>query len=294
MDAFMNNEFSEKYYNGYTHLPNQIHKLLADRKINSSEYILLIHILSFKNFKTHDTSINQISQMTSLSRNTISSTLKKLEKKNFIRIKTTADPRYIVIEFLLEVVTTIKNVDEPEFEINVDTVKHAQNVSSNMLKTEQVTCSKLSTLELNKELNKEINKETCIQVDSKESTNVSIPFSNVKKEKKKKEYPLEFETIYQEYPKKIGKYEGYLIYQKEIKTPEDHVKLKESISKYRIMKQGTELNYIKTFNMFMLIWEEIYDYDIKITHCEPSQKEKEKIKHAENERIRILLEGEQS
>lgn len=64
---------------------------------------------------------------------------------------------------------------------------------------------------------------------------------------------LDFETVYQEYPRKDGKQEGLKICKAKIKTPEAFEHLLSAVRRYRAHceREGTEKQYIKHFSTFM-------------------------------------------
>jgi hypothetical protein len=85
------------------------------------------------------------------------------------------------------------------------------------------------------------------------NTNTSI---QRRKKKSKNSYPEEFEEIYQSYPKREGKSQGFRVYEKEISSLDDLQQLTAAISNYRRAKSGTEHKYLLHFKTFMNQWRD--------------------------------------
>lgn len=64
---------------------------------------------------------------------------------------------------------------------------------------------------------------------------------------------LDFEKLYEEYPRKEGKAEGIKVCEAKIKTKHDYDKLLSAVRRYRdqCKQEGTEKQYIKHFSSFM-------------------------------------------
>jgi hypothetical protein len=74
-------------------------------------------------------------------------------------------------------------------------------------------------------------------------------------------FVLDFERVYQEYPRKEGKKGGLKVCDREIKTPEDYALLISAIKRYREhhRKIGTEKQFLKHFATFMGEWRDWLD-----------------------------------
>lgn len=72
-------------------------------------------------------------------------------------------------------------------------------------------------------------------------------------------YPPEFEQIYQEYPRREGKTQGFKVYQREIRSPALWNDLSRAISNYRQVKSGTDPKYLLHFKTFMNQWRDWLD-----------------------------------
>lgn len=81
------------------------------------------------------------------------------------------------------------------------------------------------------------------------------------REEKTETTRFEFDEIYQEYPKKVGKGKGIAACQIQIKTLEDFEKLRGAIKRYRdyCQKKGTEEQFVKQFDTFMGCWRDWVD-----------------------------------
>lgn len=67
---------------------------------------------------------------------------------------------------------------------------------------------------------------------------------------------LDFESLYQKYPRKVGKQKGIEICKRDIKTPADFESLSKAIDRYKayLTKNKTEARFIKHFSTFMQSW----------------------------------------
>jgi hypothetical protein len=73
------------------------------------------------------------------------------------------------------------------------------------------------------------------------------------------DYPEDFQEIYNLYPRKEGKSDGFVVYQRAIKTDEDRENLKTAIERYAKAKAGTEIQYLRGFDRFMRTWTDWLD-----------------------------------
>lgn len=78
-----------------------------------------------------------------------------------------------------------------------------------------------------------------------------------------KEKKFDFETLYQKYPRKIGKSKGLDICRKQIKTLGEYEELSQAIDRYKsyIAEHGTDPKYIKYFSTFMNHWRDWIDFE---------------------------------
>jgi DNA-binding transcriptional regulator YhcF (GntR family) len=72
-------------------------------------------------------------------------------------------------------------------------------------------------------------------------------------------YPPAFEELYELYPRKEGKTDGFAVYQRVIKTDEDRARLRAAIENYARAKAGTEAQYLRHFDRFMRSWMDWLD-----------------------------------
>lgn len=74
---------------------------------------------------------------------------------------------------------------------------------------------------------------------------------------------LNFEEIYNAYPRKVGKAKGHDVFKREIKTLADFENLRLAVEKYtrHVTKEKTEAKYIKHFSTFMNSWRDWLDPD---------------------------------
>lgn len=72
---------------------------------------------------------------------------------------------------------------------------------------------------------------------------------------------FDFNSLYQKYPRKVGKQQGIAKCKVQVKTPEDFDLLSKAIDNYTAYckKQGTEAKYIKHFSTFMTSWRDWLD-----------------------------------
>jgi hypothetical protein len=77
---------------------------------------------------------------------------------------------------------------------------------------------------------------------------------------KKNKYTDGFEEVYQSYPRKEGKSNGFKIYQRDIKSPEDRNLLIAAIQNY-VAKKSDRPEYMLHFSTFMGQWRDWLDPD---------------------------------
>jgi hypothetical protein len=247
----MNSNFSTKYYQGYTVIPNDYFKLLENNELTSSEFCLLIHLKSLKNFKSHGTSRNQLSKFLNIHRNTIDQAIDSLVSKKLIALKTAKDPRFFIIEFLIHDVVKSKISKDPDFELPLDDDSHVQNCTGNVYKNVQETCTKLYNIELNREINKNIYSSNDVLSET------DIPVNKPKKKPPTRSKPtLDFESAYKLYPRKLGKSKGLIKYKTDIKTVEDYNNLVMAINNAREAWKDREERFIPYFSSFMSTWRD--------------------------------------
>jgi hypothetical protein len=72
---------------------------------------------------------------------------------------------------------------------------------------------------------------------------------------------FDFDSLYQKYPRKEGKSQGYRVLTREIKTPADFENISRAIDRYRahVEATGTEAKFIKHFSTFMNHWKDWLD-----------------------------------
>lgn len=75
---------------------------------------------------------------------------------------------------------------------------------------------------------------------------------------------FDFESVYLNYPRKVGKAQGIKKCRSKIKTPEQYKKLCKAVDNYSQMCQSsqTEKKYIKHFSTFMNCWEDFLELEI--------------------------------
>lgn len=79
--------------------------------------------------------------------------------------------------------------------------------------------------------------------------------------------PLDFASLYQQYPRKIGKQAGIEKCKKTIKTREDFAALALAVRRYaaHCQREGTEPKFIKHFSSFMNSWRDWCEPDAGTT-----------------------------
>ncbi len=95
----------------------------------------------------------------------------------------------------------------------------------------------------------------------------AVQFSAVQnnsKEKSRASRSFDFESIYQEYPRKLGKAKGLKIAEREIKTEADFDRLLIAVKRYagHVRRENVEANYVKHFSTFMGSWQDWLDDDV--------------------------------
>ena len=96
------------------------------------------------------------------------------------------------------------------------------------------------------------------QVNNKRTTNEHILRKKEGKKERINNAHLDFETLYQKYPRKIGKKKGIDICLRKIKTQSDFEKLDQAIKNYSEYcdNHQTDKKFIKHFSTFMGSWED--------------------------------------
>lgn len=74
---------------------------------------------------------------------------------------------------------------------------------------------------------------------------------------------FDFEKIYMAYPRKEGKKRGLELCLRQIKTPDDYLKLERAVARYvaKLRAEGTAPQYVKQFSTFMSSWTDWLDQD---------------------------------
>ncbi len=80
-----------------------------------------------------------------------------------------------------------------------------------------------------------------------------------KTKRSKYDYPTGFEEIYDAYPRKEGKQDGFKIYQREIKSAEERASLLTAVKNYAARKSGIDVEFLKHFGTFMGEWRDWLD-----------------------------------
>jgi hypothetical protein len=117
------------------------------------------------------------------------------------------------------------------------------------------------------------NERPLTDVDGREpltlSPSLSLSLNSKKKNKQKKKPPLDslaefdFEKLYAEYPRKIGKKKGMQICAREVKSEEDFLQLERAIKNYAAHVLGKEIRFVKHFSSFMAEWQDWAKVDVK-------------------------------
>jgi len=89
------------------------------------------------------------------------------------------------------------------------------------------------------------------------------PYEEDRQTNKQTDLSLNFEALYQKYPKKIGKSAGLKTCHRKIKTQNEYENLSTAIDNFnRVIEiENTEKKYIKQFSTFMNCWEDYLEID---------------------------------
>ncbi len=92
----------------------------------------------------------------------------------------------------------------------------------------------------------------------------SIQYNSIQEEKRRASRLFDFASIYQEYPRKLGKAKGLKIAEREIKTEADFDRLMIAVKRYagHVRRENLEADYVKHFSTFMSSWEDWLDDDV--------------------------------
>lgn len=87
---------------------------------------------------------------------------------------------------------------------------------------------------------------------------------------------FDFESVYNSYPKKVGKSKGLKICKTQIKTTDDYQNLISAVSSYTVhcKEKITDPKYIKQFDTFMSSWRDWIDPETGSTSSEFSKKDR--------------------
>lgn len=111
---------------------------------------------------------------------------------------------------------------------------------------------------------------------------------------------FDFETLYKNYPRKMGKSQGIKKALREVKNQEDYHALDQAIEKFRKfhLQKGTEAQFIPHFSTFMSSWRDWCDPDAgKVVVAQPQayaviqSKPEEDIPVADPAKVREILAG---
>lgn len=75
---------------------------------------------------------------------------------------------------------------------------------------------------------------------------------------------FDFASVYEIFPRKVGKQKGLGILRRSVKTPEDFVLLTHAVKKYRdhVAQEQTEARYIKHFSTWATSWRDWCDENV--------------------------------
>lgn len=131
---------------------------------------------------------------------------------------------------------------------------HAHNVARILPSVVQSAIKKLKQLQI-------------IEFSASRRRHVGVTSTGVRQEEKREEEireekrDFDFESLYEKYPRKLGKQEGIKRCQSQIKTEQDFNNLDTAIRRYKnfCMAQGTDPKFIKHFSSFMSAWRDWLD-----------------------------------
>lgn len=157
--------------------------------------------------------------------------------------------------------------------ITVQLVPKYMRISQQMLRN----C--LSSLEENQLVTTEKNEPlyNIIEYNIKEK---NIKESKIKEKKgpatKLPETVFDFESLYEKFPRKIGKASGIQICKRKIKTQDQYDSLNQAILNYaaHCQRSNTESKYIKHFSTFMNCWEDWLEVPLEKQSLSESEKKK--------------------
>lgn len=85
--------------------------------------------------------------------------------------------------------------------------------------------------------------------------------NKTKESDKSDEIVFDFESIYNAYPRKEGKTNGFKKLTSEIKSVDDYNSLKEAVSNYAEQVSGQDKKYIKLFSSFTSVWRDYIEVE---------------------------------
>jgi hypothetical protein len=91
----------------------------------------------------------------------------------------------------------------------------------------------------------------------------AVQFSAVQNNKNTHAHAFDFDSLYQKYPRKVGKQKGLQKAKKEIRSPEEFAELERALDRFCAYhtRQKTEPQFIPHFSTFMNSWRDWLDED---------------------------------
>lgn len=152
----------------------------------------------------------------------------------------------VILEYLQSTRLILLDYNEKHIEVGIPNLSKYMGKYTNKIDSNTSNKTKLNKTKLNKiKITKKVS-------DKKNSGVLTFDF--------------DFDLIYKNYPRKLGKLKGLEICRRTIKTQQDFEDLKKSVNNYSTYckTENTEKKFIKHFSTFMGCWKDFIEIEIEI------------------------------
>ena len=199
------------------------------------------------NKKKDAISISQLIELTQLSRRSVIYALQQLEAKKIILVERKRNAK----KNETNVIAFNKNYDEWVVQNSAKQVEKNRDqarISSAKLRKERKGSAKLSKLVVQNSVKNEPSFAPTINTNTKNNT---------------KDTKQHFESLWDKYPKKLGKKEALKHYLGSVKTEQDKTDIETALEKYLAYAAGKETRYIQHGRTWFNNWQDWIEYEAK-------------------------------